>query len=271
MEPDHQVLSGMLETAVVAARLAGQHAIEQLNYLKPSLKTSTDFVTNADTQCQKIIIDRIKQSYPDDGLLAEEGGDKSLFKQPPRSARPVWWIIDPIDGTANLVHRIPCFTVSIAAIWAGRPVVAAVFDPSTDSMFTAVNGGQAQNNSRRITSGTETLSQLSSVGIDSFYNEGVPDWVCHVIQRTRSRNFGTTALHLAYVAQGSLVAAAAARPKLWDIAAGVLLAEAAGATVTDWEGKAIFPLDVAAYEGGELPTLAANPTVHGEMLKLLYK
>jgi myo-inositol-1(or 4)-monophosphatase len=259
----------MLETAVVAARLAGQKACELLDYVKSYLKNGTEYVTRADVECQESIVNRIKQVYPDHGFLAEEGPEGGIFKQPPRGAEPIWWIIDPIDGTANFVHGIPCFTISVAAVYEDRPVVGAVFDPSTDSMFTAVAGGEAQLNGRRIGPGREGLSQLASVGLDSYYNEGVPEWVNHVIQHTRSRNFGTTALHLAYVARGSLAAAAAARAKLWDIAAGVLIAQTAGAIATDWKGGELFPLDVGSYDRQEICTLAGNKKAYNQLKELI--
>ena len=259
----------MLETAVVAARLAGQRAMEEINYTKVSLKHGTDPVTQADIHCQQIIIDRIKETYPDHGFIAEEGIEGKIFKQPPRGDEPIWWVIDPIDGTANYAHGMVLFTVSIAAMYQGEPIVAAVFEPGTDMMFTAVKGGDAQLNDRRITASEDPLNKLSSVAIDSHYDDGVPGWICEIIQKTRFRNFGTTALHLAYVAKGGLIAMIANRPKLWDIAAGSLIAEAAGALVTDWKGQRIFPIDLDAYDASEIEIVAANRKVHGELLGLM--
>ena len=266
---DHGKLSRLMETAIVAARLAGQRAMEEMDFVKASVKNETEHVTHADLQCQQVIVDRIKQAYPDHGFIAEEGGEAGIFKQAPRGSEDIWWIIDPIDGTANFVHGIPSFTVCVSAVHEGRPVVGAVFEPATDSMFTAVVGGEAQLNSRRIAPGEAKMDRFSSVGIDSYYNEGVPAWVCHVIQHTRSRNFGTTGLHLAYVARGALVATVAARPKLWDIAAGAVIAETAGAIVTGWKGEKLFPIDLQSYDGHEINTVAANKKVHKEILELL--
>ncbi|MHC4706471.1 MAG: inositol monophosphatase family protein [Planctomycetota bacterium] len=87
--------------------------------------------------------------------------------------------------------------------------------------------------------------------------------------RTRFRNLGTTALHLAYVAQGSLVATIVSHPKLWDVAAGALIAETAGAIVSDRQGGKIFPVDLDTYEGQELEVMSANKKVHTELLQLL--
>jgi myo-inositol-1(or 4)-monophosphatase len=262
-------LSSMLETAVVAARLGGQRAMEEINFTRVSIKNNNELVTQADARCQQIIVNRIKETYPDHGFIAEEGNQGGILKQPPRGAELLWWVIDPIDGTNNFAHRMLFFTVSIAVIHEGEPVVGVIFEPATDSMFTAVMGGEAQLNGRRITAGEEKLDAFSSIGLDSHFDKGVPGWACEIMQKTRFRNLGTTALQLAYVAKGSLIATIVNDPKLWDIAAGTLIAEAAGAIVSDWQGGKIFPVDLDGYQGQKLQVMTANKKVHPELLKLL--
>jgi myo-inositol-1(or 4)-monophosphatase len=267
---EQEQLSRMLETAIVAARLAGQRAMEQINFTKASVKNETELVTQADTRCQRIIIDRIKETYPDHGFIAEEGDAGAIFKQPPRGADGIWWVIDPIDGTTNFAHGMPLFVISIAAMHAGQPIAGVVFEPATDSMYTAVTGCEAHLNARRITASEDTISKLSCVGLDSHYDEGsVPQWVCQIMQRTRFRNLGTTALQFAYVAKGGLIATFANRPRLWDIAAGALIADCAGALVSDWQGGKIFPIDLNSYNGEELRIMAANKKVHAQLLDLM--
>jgi myo-inositol-1(or 4)-monophosphatase len=263
-------MSRMLETGIVAARLAGQRAMEELNFIKASIKSNkSEMVTETDGRCQQIIVDRIKENYPDHGFIAEEGGKAKLFKQPPRGAEAVWWVIDPLDGTNNFAHRMLFFTVSIAVIYEGEPIAGVIFEPATESMFTAVKGREAQLDGRRITAGKEKMDKFSSVGLDNHFDNGVPGWACEIMQKTRFRNLGSTALQLAYVAKGSLIAAIHTCPKLWDIAAGALIAETAGAVVTDWKGGKIFPFDLDSYEGQELQVIAANKKVHSELLCLL--
>ncbi|MHC4644858.1 MAG: inositol monophosphatase family protein [Planctomycetota bacterium] len=269
MALEQEDLSRMLETAIVAARLAGQHAMEEIDFTKASTKNDGELVTLADGRCQQIIVDRIKETYPDHGFVAEEADEGRIFKQPPRGREFLWWIIDPIDGTTNYVHRMLLFSVSVAVIYHGEPVVAVVFDPATESMFTAVKEGEAKLNGRRISAGEDSIDNLSSVGLDSQWDEGVPGWTCEIMRRTRFRNLGTTALQLAYVAKGSLVASIANRPRLWDVAAGALIAQAAGAIVSDWQGGKIFPLDPADYEGQQLKVMAANSKVHAELINLM--
>ena len=269
MQLEQRDLSRILETAIVAARLAGQRAMEEINYIKTSVKNGNELVTQTDARCQKLIIDRIKENYPDHGFIAEEGDQGKMFKQSPRGDQQFWWAIDPIDGTNNFAHRMLLFTVSIAAIYQGEPIVGVIFEPATDSMFTAVKGGEAQLNNRRITASKETMDKFSSVGLDSHFDNGVPSWACEIMQRTRFRNLGTTALQLAYVAKGGLIATIASDPKIWDIAAGTVIAEAAGAIVTDWQGKKIFPLDLDSYEGQMFKVIAANKKVHAQIMELI--
>jgi myo-inositol-1(or 4)-monophosphatase len=269
MPLEQRDLSRMLETAIVSARLAGQRAMEEINFIKASIKNSTDLVTQADSRCQEIIIDRIKENYPDHGFIAEEGKQGKIFKQSPRGDRQFWWAIDPIDGTNNFAHRMFLFAISIAVLYEGEPIVGVIFEPATDSMYTAVKGGEAQLNNRRITAGVAAMDTFSSVGLDSHFDDGVPSWTCEIMKRTRFRNLGTTALQLAYVANGGLIATIASDPKLWDIAAGTLIAESAGAVITDWRGDKIYPVDLENYENHHFPLIVANKKVHPEILELL--
>jgi myo-inositol-1(or 4)-monophosphatase len=262
-------LSGILEAAVVAARLAGQHAMEQIHYAKAVKKSENELVTQVDAQCQSIIIQRIREPYPDHGFIAEEGENGKMFKRPPLGEPTIWWAIDPIDGTNNFAHGIPIFTVSVAALFEGEPVVGVIFQPATESMFTAVKGGEAQLDGRRICASDEEVSPLTHVGLDSHFEDQVPVWVCDIIRQSRFRNFGSTALHLAYVAKGGLAAAVVRTPKLWDIAAGVLIAQMAGALVTDWKGARVFPIDLDAYEGRTFQVLAANRKSHARLLEAI--
>jgi myo-inositol-1(or 4)-monophosphatase len=262
-------LSRMLEVATVAARLSGQRAMEQLSFLKVSIKNDIELITQSDAQCQQLIIERIKETYPDHGFIAEEGGEGKIFKQLPRGDELIWWAIDPIDGTNNYAHQLLLFTVSIAVMHKGEPIVGVIFEPSTESMFTAVKGGDAQLNGRRITAGEDEMNAFSSVGLDSHFDEGVPEWACEIMRKTKFRNLGTTALQFAYVAKGSLIATIANRPKLWDIAAGAIIAETAGAVVSDWGGGKIFPIDLDNYQGREFQVITANRKVHTEILQLM--
>ena len=272
MSIEQKELGRMLETALVAARLAGQKAMEELGYIKSSVKYGTEIVTQADSICQKIIVDRIKEAYPDHGFIAEEGGGEEIFKQVPRGSEKFWWVIDPIDGTNNYAHGMLLFTVSIAVMYQGEPVVGVIFEPATDSMYSAVQGGDARLNNRKITASEDKLDKFASISLDSHFADGVPQWAQDIMLKTRYRNLGSTALHLCYVAKGSLAAAMLPNSsKIWDIAAGALICQAAGAVVTDLWGKDIFPIELDDYQKQGLNLVAANRVIHPEILEMLKK
>ena len=244
----------MLEVGMVAARLAGQRAMEELKYVKSSIKNGNEIVTQADGLCQKLIIERIKEAYPDHGFLAEEGAGGKMFKQPPRSSESIWWVIDPIDGTNNYAHGLLEFGVSIAAVYEGKPVVGVIFDPATDSMFTAAKDMDAQLNSSKITVSEDDISKFSSFGIDSHFPDSMKESVYDIMGRTRFRNLGTTALHLAYIARGAMIGCITTVTKIWDIAAAYVIAREAGLTVVAPDGLPLkwakVPMDwVMTHEG----------------------
>jgi myo-inositol-1(or 4)-monophosphatase len=266
MHLEQQDLSQILETAIVAARLAGQRAMEEIHYVEATLKNETELVTEADRRCQQIIVDRIRETFPDHGFIGEEGEPGKIFKRPPRDEPAPWWVIDPIDGTNNFAHGIPIFAVSIGVLFEGRPIAGVIFDPATDSIYTAVTGGEAQLNGRRIQSGQDDIGPVTSVGLDSHFGDVLPSWVQNIVRQCRFRNFGTTAMQMVYVANGGLVGTIACTPKLWDIAAGVAIAEAAGAVTTDWQGQPLFPIELDTYEGRPFQLLVANRTAHPTLL-----
>ena len=268
MTLEHSDISRMLEVGAVAARLAGQRAMEEIKYVKASVKNDIELVTGADTICQKLIIDRIKETYPDHGFIAEEGADGEMLFQPPRTAEQIWWVIDPIDGTNNYAHGLLCFTVSIAAIYEGKPIVGVIFDPATDSMFTTVKDTDAQLNASRITISDEEITRYSSFGIDSHFLPDYSDAVNEIMKQTRFRNLGSTALHLAYVAKGGFLGSMVTLAKLWDIAAGALLIQNAGGIITDLTGNEIFPVNMQNYKGQNYQILAANKKTHSKFLEI---
>lgn len=263
---EHSDIRKMLEVAIVAARLAGQRAAEEIKYAKSSIKNGREVVTSADPICQEIIINTIKDTYPDHGFIAEEGPDGKMLRQPPRSADSIWWVIDPIDGTNNFAHGLLCFSVSIAAIYQGNPIIGVIFDPSTESMYTAAKDMDAQLNTSRINVSDRQADEFSCFGVDSHFGDDKLGAYTQVMQTTRFRNLGSTALHLAYIAKGSMTGAVTSVAKIWDIAAGALIIETAGGTVTDLQGNPIFPVDIDAYDEQNYGVLAANERNHSKFL-----
>ena len=252
----------MLETAIVAARLAGQRAMEDIRYTKSSIKNGNEIVTAADATCQKIIMDRIKETYPDHGFICEEGAEGKLLTMPPRSSEQIWWTIDPIDGTNNYAHGMLDFCVMVGALYQGVPVVGVIFEPATDSMYTAATGTDAQLNASRINVSEDGIDKLSSISIDSYFSESQQPAIIELMKTTRFRNLGTTGMHMAYVANGGMAGAVVSRIKMWELATSTIIVENAGGIVTDQNGDKIFPIDPAKYTGQGYPVIAANKNAH---------
>ena len=267
----HTHLSQMLETAVVAARLAGQRAMEELRYTHATIKNGNELVTQADPICQKIIIDRIREMYPEHGFIAEEGENGTLLSVPPRSGEPIWWVIDPIDGTNNFANGMLCFSVSIAAMLDGVPVVGVIFEPATDSMYTAALDMDAQLNGSRITVNSDEITPFSCFGVDSHSHPKVDEGKEEIMTQTRYRCLGSTALHMAYVAKGAMIGMVSPAARLWDIAAGIILIERAGGIVTDPKGDPLSIMDMASYNAEQFQTLATNQTVHRQVVEIFTK
>ncbi len=271
MELDKTKLTQMLNVALEAAKIAGSQALLAIDTVDISIKNGNEMVTQMDLTCQKLIIEHIKKSFPDDGIIGEEGDKGEILKQNPKNGSNIWWVIDPIDGTNNYAHKIMDFTVSIAAMSGGEPVVGVIYAPATNLAFTAIKGDRARLNSKPITVSNEGLTKFSHIAVGSHFSKDYQANIIKLLEKVKFRNFGSTALHLAYVASGSLICSLSNKAKLWDIAAGAVLIETAGGKVTDWQGNPIFPIEMASCNKENYRIIASNKITHSEIRNLLRK
>ncbi len=223
-----------------------------------------DIVTEVDEACERVIIDRIRASYPDDPILSEEAGAIGVEQD-----RPVW-VIDPLDGTRNFTMGIPFFCVSIALVRQGVPEIGAIYDPIHDEMFFARKGGGAFVNGEPI-----HVSEWDSLE-DAIVSVA---WVRRKVDRTRFlrliddlsretsyfRRFGSAALVTAYVACGRVHAYLQGGLNPWDMAAGALLVTEAGGLITDLKGR---PIDLRHKD---IEVICANRKLHGILLNEVAK
>ncbi|OXU14475.1 inositol monophosphatase family protein [Sedimentisphaera salicampi] len=251
-----------------AARLAGEKALSELGNIKTSFKNGSEVVTQADPLCQEIIIDEITRHCPEDGIIAEEGEDGNVLVLPPKGSRR-WWIIDPIDGTNNYSRRVMLFSVSIALFDGGRPAAGVVYNPASEEMFEAsLNGGMFLNGIRRFCS-EEGVEPQSMIAIDSCWPEGIPQGIVELCTKCKLRNFGSTALHLAYVAAGSMNACIVNKNRIWDFAAGAMLIQEAGGRLTYQDGTDIVPLNPKTASEKNFELTASNKVIHNRVLGAL--
>ncbi len=230
-------MSGLTTIAVRAARSAGDFLLrtgERLHELRVEQKGPNDFVSDADREAERRIVEIIHRSYPDHAILGEEGG-----AQGDSTAR---WIIDPLDGTTNYLHAFPWFAVSIALEIQGRLEVGVIYDPTRNELFVAERGQGARLDDRRL-----RVSQHGKLA-GAMIGTGFPfKSVDHLDAYTETfkavsregcavRRAGSAALDLAYVAAGRFDGFWELGLEKWDIAAGVLLIQEAGGAVTDIRG-----------------------------------
>jgi myo-inositol-1(or 4)-monophosphatase len=244
--------SDLLDIAVECARTAGALLLERFGSERvlATKSTTTDLVSAADLAAEEAIRGILARRVPDDAIMGEEGDDT-----PGTSGRR--WVVDPLDGTVNYLYGLPQWCVSIAC----EGVAAAVYDPTRDELFTATASGPAECNGIGLRpSPPDDLAHAlvaTGFGYDSYRRALQADVVSKVIPAARDiRRGGSAALDLAWTAAGRLDAYYERGVNLWDVAAGELICERAGLTVTRLEPS------------GELPwgTCATAPSISPDLL-----
>ncbi len=258
-----------LEFAVALAGRAGELlATSYERTMKVDRKSKRDVVTNVDYASEALVIELIKERFPADAILAEESGREHSA---PRTGRGRWagrtWVIDPLDGTVNYANGIPFFCVSIGLIDAGRPVVGVVLDPLRGDSYAATADGPATLNGTAVRASEKDalgdfVVSMAIIGRGGIARERR---VAHEIRI--SRRMGSAALALAYVASGRFDANVQnGGLSLWDVAAAGLIAERAGAKVTDLYGG---PWWNVTKRPARLSIVAAPQPHHARLIELL--
>ncbi|MEZ6076076.1 MAG: inositol monophosphatase family protein [Pirellulaceae bacterium] len=232
-------MQSVLESACEAARVGGKILREQLGKAAVREKAPADLVTDADLASQNAIEQLLLGRFPQHAFLGEESTDEQR-QQALASGKPVW-VVDPLDGTANFVHRLIGFSVSIALIENNRPRVAVVYDPMVDVMYAADLTGQVTKNGKPIR--VSGCTEIDRAMVCCSFRPGVSrqdpeiEYFLNLLERSQSlRRLGSAALNLCYVAEGCLDAYWATSVKTWDIAAGYLIAKNAGAIFSNTRG-----------------------------------
>jgi myo-inositol-1(or 4)-monophosphatase len=233
-------MSDLLSAAVAASDAGGEVLLANWRNLprgSVAEKEKNDFVTQADRESEKRIVETIHSRFPEDAFLAEEGGASGSDAPGSRV-----WIIDPLDGTSNFVSGFPFWCVSIAAREGSDLVAAVVWDPLRGERFTAERGGGAYRNGARLSvSGRRGLEgAFVATGFPFRSRENIDTYLAIFravfLQARAIRRAGSAALDLAYVAAGIFDGFFEFRLSPWDIAAGALLIQEAGGRLVDFGG-----------------------------------
>ncbi|MCX8027787.1 MAG: inositol monophosphatase [Thermodesulfovibrionales bacterium] len=227
------MLDDFMDVARSSAIKAGQYIVSMCGSVKNEdidTKTVGDFVTHVDKESESMIIDEIRNRYPNHSFLAEESG-KSADSE-------YCWVVDPLDGTTNFIHGFPVFAVSIALQHRGEFVLGVVYDPNTKEMFEAIKGKGAFLNGKRIhvSKTKEMKKSLVATGFP-FRQKGIVDKYVEIFKEMLLevgdlRRAGSAAIDLVYVACGRCDGFFEFGLKVWDIAAGSLIVKEAGGYVS---------------------------------------
>ena len=258
-----------LEVAIQAAKAGAEELMSRRVNRVVREKADKDLVTDADLASQYAIRKILLDAFDDYTFVGEEEGEND----PPPAVRrgdpdaPPCWVVDPLDGTINYVHRLQSFAVSIALYAAGKMRLGVIYDPVCNELFTAIDGGEAQCNGQPIQ--TSGCSKLHDALVTCSFPPGVQgtdpevERFIRVLEKSQSvRRLGSCALNMCYVAAGRLDAYWATSVSAWDSAAGIVITRQAGAQVTSDQGSTLDPWKPKFC-------VSANATLHEEMIDLL--
>ena len=257
-------LSALTREIATIARDAGAFLLQERSRFQRDAieyKGLNNLVSYVDKETEKQLVEKLSKLLPEAGFITEEG---TTGQEADQSA--LNWIIDPLDGTANFIHGLPIFSVSIGLAEGKTPIAGVVHDPNRDECFSAWQGGGAYCNGSKLTVSPNTKlgESLIATGFPYYSFDRMPQYI-HILeslmQKTHGlRRLGSAAIDLAYVAAGRFEAFYEYNLNSWDMAAGVLLVREAGGVVTDFEGgnEFLFRGDVIAACG-----------VHAELIQAI--
>jgi len=246
-EPE-KLLALAVELARLGAATARRMRAEAISDVSTK-SSATDVVTAADRAVERQVVAALRAARPHDTVLGEEYGAASAVAAGPTAVR---WILDPIDGTVNYLYGLPQYAVSLAAEVDGAVVAAVVHNAASGDEWTAVRGGGAHRDGRRLRGSTQTeLSQAlvaTGFGYGAARRAHQAAVLARLLPQVRDiRRFGAAAIDLCFAAEGSVDAYYEKGLNAWDHAAGGLVATEAGLLVSGLSGAPPGPdLVVAA-------------------------
>jgi len=250
-----EIKAELLELAISIAKSAGELLMARPDVFDLETKSSAiDFATQMDLASEKLIVSKILEARPDDGIIGEEGS-----AIPSKSG--VTWVIDPLDGTVNYFYGIAGWNVSIAAKDSDGVQVGVVYAPSINSLWSATNGGGATCNGKPIKCNDPVEFNRALIGTGFSYDVADRADQARIVSKLLLeirdiRRIGAGAADLCLVAMGRLDAFYELGLNEWDIAAGGLIATESGALLTGRNGG----------PAGKEMVIAAGPHLHARLV-----
>lgn len=211
------------------------------------VKGKNDFVSDVDKGAEKRLVDGLSQLLPESGFIAEEGTSS-------KKGEKYNWIIDPLDGTTNFIHGLPCFAISIALMRGEELVMGVIYEINFDECFYAWEGSKAYMNGKeiRVSEAPTLADSLLATGFPYYDYSRLDEYMelfRYFMKHTHGlRRLGSAATDLAYVACGRFEGFYEYCLQPWDVAAGAFLVQQAGGKVTDFSGgkNYIFGREIVA-------------------------
>ncbi|MFZ1617202.1 MAG: inositol monophosphatase family protein [Flavobacteriales bacterium] len=251
------------EVALLSREIAAFIRMESAGITEANVenKSHNNLVSHVDTTAEQRFVDALKDLLPEAGFIAEEGTGEKV--------EGLNWIIDPLDGTTNFVHGVPCYCTSVALIKDGEIQLGVVVEVNRDECFAAYRGGGATMNGKPIVVSKRSQLQESLLATgfpyDDFgFESEYMDLLRELMHRTRGiRRLGSAAADLAYVACGRFEAFYEYGLNSWDVAAGIILVREAGGKVSGFRPSKdpVFDEEI----------VASNSAIHEELLEVIEK
>jgi myo-inositol-1(or 4)-monophosphatase len=235
---------------------AGQFKQESIEY-----KDVNNLVSYVDKETEKLLVEGLRAILPEAGFITEEG---TTGEEPDKEV--LNWIIDPLDGTANFVHGVPVYCVSVGLAKGKEPLLGVIHEPNRDELFYGWKDGGAWCNGKRlqVSKATHLSESLLSTGFPYYQFDKHEQYMkileVLMLQTHGLRRMGAAAVDLAYVAAGRFEAFYEYNLQSWDMAAGILLVREAGGIVTDFANG-----DDQLFGGN----IVAGCEVHKELMEVI--
>lgn len=256
-------LEGICKKVTELTAETGKFILQQVSEIKQNdiqIKGLHDFVTYVDQSSEKLLVEGLSKIFPDAGFIAEE-------KTVAHSDNIYQWVVDPLDGTTNFIHAIPCYSISIALLRNNIPILGVVHELNLNECFTTWEGAPSYLNGKVI-----KVSEIDKIE-DSLIATGFPYYDYDKLEQYLKlfryfllhshgvRRLGSAAVDLAYVACGRFESFYEYGLKPWDVAAGALLVQNAGGKLFDFSGGTDYIF------GAEI--LSSNNAIASEMLEII--
>ena len=269
--PLTKVLDQMIEWAFDCGTILNDHLIRSYTEpLKILDKGKLGLATEADLLSESHVIKKIREHYPDHGILSEEDAFARELKMEGAKADQYLWLIDPLDGTNNFYNKVPFFCVSLALNRGNETLVGVVYNPVNCELFYAIKGKGAY--LYRLIGHKEVRVRLEAGKAKKPFSEALlsanltgkrveKDLLKRFPEVRAMRRLGSAALEMSYVAAGMLDAYWEHRLQPWDMAAAGLICKEAGVKISSITGEDYHPFGSSV--------LTAHPSLYPELLSIL--